>query len=71
MTIQTNFATPERELSVSFCATGHHWGDRHITATLDFAESTLHVIFSGNVYPLRSSFDAAQVGGNYGQADDS
>ena len=71
MTVATVFTDPTHHISVAFHAAGPPWGDRHITATLDFLEQELHVTFSGNLYPLRRSFDQAHIGGNYGETDDS
>ena len=69
MTVETVFAPPTYQVSVAFDAAGPPWGDRHITATLDFQDQALRVTFSGNLYPLRRSFDNAHIGGNYGEAD--
>ena len=71
MDVSAVFNSHEVQPSVSFCAAAHPWGDRHITATLDFVENDLHVIYSGSLYPLQRSFDIAQLGGNYGKEDES
>ena len=70
MNVKTEFKSDGSELPVPFYAAGPPWGARQIAATLDFQENELHVIFSGNLYPLRRSFDTTQTGGNYAEPDE-
>ena len=46
------------------------WSARHLTATLDFADNVLSIIFSGNLYPYRNSMREAGIGGDYGEPDE-
>ena len=56
MTVETVFAPPTYQVSVAFDAAGPPWGDRHITATLDFQEQELRLICSGNLCPFAVVF---------------
>ena len=67
LTIQTAIADGGEQLPVQFFVAGPPWGDRHVNAILDFEDDALHLVFFGNIYPLRAKFDFAQIGGNHGE----
>jgi len=67
LTIQTAIADDGEQLPVQFFVAGPPWGDRHVNAILDFEDDALHLVFFGNIYPLRAKFDLAQIGGNHGE----
>ena len=69
--VETQFHASPDALPIAFWTAPPAWGNRHVTATLDFVSPTVvELAFMGNIYPLRRRFDDAGVPGSYGEEID-